>query len=141
MARKAVAASRVSRSPKASATTGSYPARRADCARARPENAAIRTVSPVTSLDTDEFFRQRVGMAEVECQRLVGGDHLLEEARLALVLDVADSQRADAERGASRKLFAIHEKLHAFDAGRRHGIDVGDDLQILGELLVFLRHD
>ena len=46
--RKSAAAWRVSRSPKASTTSGSKPARRADCASARPENAAIRTDWPTT---------------------------------------------------------------------------------------------
>ena len=80
--------------------------------------------------------RQLEGGAEVVVNRLVGGEHLLEEAGLRLVLDVADGERADAEGIAARQRRAVHEQLHALDARRRHGVDVGDDEQVLGERLV-----
>ena len=42
---------------------------------------------------------------------------------------------------AARQRRAVHEQLHAFDARRRHGVDVGDDEQVLGECLVLVGDD
>ena len=58
----------------------------------------------------------------------------LKRPDFGLVLDVADGERADAERVAARERRAVHEQLHALDARRRDGVDVGDDEQVLGEL-------
>ncbi len=69
-------------------------------------------------------------MAEVERAGFLRVDHLLEEAGLGLVLDVADGERTDAEGVAAWKRRAIHEQLHALDAGRRNRVHVGDDEQL-----------
>ena len=60
-------------------------------------------------------------------ERLVRLDHPLEQAGLGLVLDVADGERADADRLRAGDRHAIVVHVDALDAGRRHGVDVGGD--------------
>ena len=96
--------------------------------------------SHATDLDQPrQRLAQRIGVAEVEGEGFVGRQHLLEETAFALVFDVAYCERANAQSVATRKRRAVHEQFQALDTGRRHGIDVGDDDQILGERLVFFR--
>ena len=57
---------------------------------------------------------------------------LLEQAALDLVLDVADRERADADRLAGCRRGERHAVVHRADPGdprRRHGVDVGGDEQ------------
>src|ERR1051325_687702 len=84
--RQACASSCVSVSAKQSATSGVSPARRADAASCRPEMAAIRTERG----SGREFLGKGVGVPEIEIERLLGLDHLFEQAGLGLVFDVAD---------------------------------------------------
>ena len=65
----------------------------------------------------------------------------LEEARFRAVFDVADRQRADAERAMRRDDDAIVVQAAAFDAKRRHGVDVGGDQEILGGGEIVLRQN
>src|SRR5262249_56483749 len=72
--------------------------------------------------------------AEVEIDRLIRLDHLVEESCLGLVFDVADGERADADCLGSGDRLAVVFDADAFDASRRHGIYVGGDEKI-GRLL------
>src|SRR5665811_2277919 len=93
--RQARASACVSVSAKKSATRGSNPASTAARANARPEIAAIRSEPGPLG---DERLGKSVGGTEIEIDRLLGSDHLLEQARLGLVLHVADGERADTDR-------------------------------------------
>src|SRR5680860_1004310 len=102
----------VSVSAKKSATSGVKPARSADCASARPEIAAISSEAPLAG----ELLRKSVGIPEIEIERLVRLDHLLEQAGFGLVFDVADRERADTDRIRYRDGRCIVVHPHALDA-------------------------
>src|SRR6478609_518721 len=103
--RQAWAASCVSASAKKSATSGTRPARRADCASARPEIAAIRSAG----CSADELLGKVVSVPEIKIERLFRLDHHLEQTELGFVLDVADG-------GGPRYRLAVVVDADALDA-------------------------
>ena len=48
------------------------------------------------------------------------------------IFDIADRKRADAERAALAERRSVGVRIHAFDARRRHRVDVGRDQQFRG---------
>src|SRR6266567_9021838 len=80
-----------------------------------------------TALLSMKLARERKGITEIKLQRLRRADHLLEQPELGLVFDVADRQRADPERATGSDFSSVRLHVEAFDAGRRHGVDVGND--------------
>src|SRR5262249_45342556 len=129
-------AATVSWSPKKSATSGRYPPRRADWASARPETAASNT-----ALLAIDLAGKDVGFVHGQLQRCSGGDHLTEEARLGLVLDVAHRQRADAEGAAGGQLGIFGKCVEAFDSGRRHGVGIDGNEEARGHFELRLGQD
>ena len=76
-----------------------------------------------------ERARQVERLAEVEAQRRLALGHLLEQARLGPILDVADRKRPDADRAALAERRAVGVRIQSLDAERRHRVDVGGDQQ------------
>src|SRR6476659_2248375 len=77
-----------------------------------------------------ELLGKGVGVAEVEINRLLRRDHLVEQAGLGLVFDIADGKSPDADRLGSGYRHAVVVHADALDTRRRHGIDVGSDEKI-----------
>ena len=73
-------------------------------------------------------------MAEIEGERLIGGEHLFEEARFRLVFDVADGERANADGIAARERSTVHEQFKAFDASARTNAGHALETAVLNEL-------
>src|SRR6266581_3663705 len=127
-------AARVSRSAKASIAQTAWPAAAAAWARGRTESPTSSQGRPLTaaSFPADRLGHLE-GVAEIERHRLAR-QHPLEEAALRLVLDLADGQSADAN-GPARcrgEGLAVAEEIEAFDARRRHGVEVGRGEQLAG---------
>ena len=59
--------------------------------------------------ETCQLLGHCISVTEVEHQRLIGREHLLEQAALALVFDVANRECADADGVAARKRRAVHK--------------------------------
>src|SRR5262245_218106 len=132
----ATAAAIVPRSPKPSATSGTYPPRRADAASARPEGAAIST-RPLSI----EFVSKRERVAEIQTHGLCRFDHLLEQAKLGLVLDVTDRERPYSHGAMRINLAPICHHIEAFDAGRWNCVYVGDDEKVFRHVELRARQD
>src|SRR5262245_43668147 len=132
----ATAAAIVPRSPKPSATSGTYPPRRADAASARPEGAAIST-TPLSI----EFVSKRERVAEIQTHGFCRLDHLLEQAKLGLVLDITDRERTHSQGAVRINLAPICHHIEAFDAGRRNRVHVGDDEKVFLHVELRARQD
>src|SRR5262249_4140347 len=118
-----VAAGRVSGSPNPSATSGSYPARLADAASARPEAAAISTGLSLSIY----FVRKSERVAEIQAHGFCRFDHFLEQPKLGPVLDIADGERTNAQSGVRIYLHPACHYIQAFNTGRGNCVHVAND--------------
>src|SRR6185295_18229953 len=116
----------VSASAKKSATSGTNPARLAEAASARLDTAATSRDAP----SAGKLLGKGVSVAEIEIDRFVRLDHLIEQAGLGLVFDVADRERPDTDGLGPRDRHAVVVHADALDAGRRHSVDVGGDEEV-----------
>src|SRR5262249_6785092 len=112
------------------ATSGSYPARLADAASARPEAAAIST-----SLSLSIYFvRKSERVAEIQAHGVCRFDHFLEQPKLGPVLDIADGERTNAQSGVRIYLDPVCHYIEAFNTGRWNCVHVGNDEKVFRRL-------
>src|ERR1700730_16636513 len=103
---------RVPRPPRQAAPSASDPPRIAEAASARAEIAAMSSEAGLAG----ELLGKSVSIPEIEIERALGFLPLSDQACLGPVFDVADRERANADRAGSRNRRSVIVHAQALDA-------------------------